>query len=292
LGLDGDEVSASNDWLRYCSLVEKIRGFIALISKPNIEVAEAERCLSELKNELGSPISAASSFAASTSSVSSNTPGTTIITPAMHRIASKSARPQSNDPASVVAASMFRDYPVTLLSAACSCERGERPGDPSLELFLSLHGRLIVHLLEVGADPNELGMTCLRSYAHQKQPCLPIDLLNSPTLVRLMIDTCHARGIRLDMTRSQILSHIAGGNYGPLCNLDFFLKILGLGSYPVHALCTARQVAHQVTFTLKSNQSHMAMTGQYINPDQTKVVEFNEAIMQYLDNAIYLAGGL
>eukprot|EP00392_Amoebophrya_sp_AT5.2_P018824 g19458.t1 len=279
---DGDggrsvNVADFSAWHSYASLVLKVRRFVGSLSPASEIVPEkAERDLSSLMDAVAAyrlEHSCALTRGMLHAAVQTQAPRAAALT--SHKNAGLSVEAISQR----VQDSVYRDYCATLLGAACAGDAGEREGEEGLELYLSLRSRLIQFFLEAsGCDVN---IPSLEKGPHGNvvTPQLPIDMLQSPTLLTVVLDTCARLGIPLDLSRSVLLINLVGGNWcgcrlgsGSYEETDPYLpryellkKVLGGGgirekSFPPETVAEAIQVAMQSVKQLTDNIKYARTT--------------------------------
>jgi len=200
---DGFDADALNAWYQQLAVIERVSQFVKSLDGPfDISSAETELQAIEALIPVTSPPCPPAHIAENVIRVAINSSAPKI---------PKNNILQSQNYQNMIVQSVYRDYPPSLLCAACQGEKIERIGENNLDDYLRLRARLIVRVLQAGADVNRSGL--IKSQYGASAPSLPIDLLVSPTLLTVFLDTCAELSIEIDFSRSTMLSKLVGNGW-------------------------------------------------------------------------------
>jgi hypothetical protein len=205
-------------WLVYSDLVERTATFVSSLHAAPVDVDMAEAGLAALLGTIESSLAPFQAEGEQCSvAITEGMERAALVTKesALRKAISKEAgnRTAGTNTQQLVHASVYRRYVSTLLGACCQEQRVGRSGEPDLPAYLSIRERLLVWMLEHGADVNRVSMEKGMYGSGMAAPRLPIDSLISPALLTALLDTCERLQRPVDLSRSSLLTCLAGGGW-------------------------------------------------------------------------------
>ena len=283
--------AAERDWLGYMRIVERIDNWLSsLVGQNNkFDVPKAEAELKEIGEIFG------------------NSSNPYLLNEFMLAVAVKSRAPivgkskqmvPESQLYTMIDQSIYRDFPTTILAAACREERVEREGDEGLEEYLTLRSKLLVLVLEA-VGRNEVNRMSVSKLVHgATEPRLPIDLLCSPTLISVFLDTCERLEILIDYSRSQVLFQLVGFNSFFGCRLpkhgsqtDSYLprytllsRVLRSSNFPLPVKESAIKIIRNFQADLAARNEHARFSNQSLN-ESSKLEAFTNFALKILNES-------